>query len=222
MCKSLICVIDWGPGLQSVIIADDHEVVRNGMRFIIEAMASTNIVAEAADGLTAISLVKQHSPDLLVLDAAMPKARGIEVFTDCRRWSPNTKVALVTGFTSPGVLSDWLDAGVDGIALKTSQTSELSACFETLLAGGKYVAGDVQELLEASIAQTSLTHREREILTLIAAGLKNQQIAERLSISKKTAEKHRASLMRKLGVKSMAELIVAALKRGLLDEHRQL
>lgn len=208
--------------MRSVIIADDHEVVRNGMRFIVEALANTRIVAEAEDGLAAISVVKQHAPDLLVLDAAMPKARGIEVFADCRRWSPETKVALVTGFTSPSVLSDWLDAGVDGLALKTSQTSELSACFETLLAGGKYVASDVQELLEASVSQSSMTLREREVLTLIAAGLKNRQIAERLSISEKTAEKHRASLMGKLGVNSMAELIVAALRSGFLDEHKQL
>ena len=208
--------------MQSVIIADDHEVVRNGIRFIIETLVDTNIVAEAADGLTAISLVKQYAPDLLVLDAAMPKARGIEVFADCRRWSPDTKVALVTGFTSPGVLSDWLEAGVDGIALKTSESAELRACFETLLAGGKYVTSDVQALLEASVVQTSLTPREREVLTLIAAGLKNKQIAERLSISEKTAEKHRASLMGKLGASSMAELIVAALKRGFLDEHKQL
>jgi len=208
--------------MRKAIIADDHEIVRNGIRQILETLPGVEIVAEAADGLTAIALVKEHQPDLLVLDAAMPKARGIEVLTDCRRWSPATRITLLTGFTSASLLSDWLDAGVDGIALKSSETTELTICFETLLAGGKYVTRDVQALLENSISAQHLTAREREVLTLISAGLTNKLIAERLSISEKTAEKHRTSLMAKLGVHSMAELLVLALKEGLLDEHKQL
>ena len=190
--------------MHTAIIADDHEIVRQGVRQMLLTIPNVSIVAEASDGLAAIALVKKHQPDVLILDAAMPKARGIEVLSDTRRWSPETRIALVTGFTSVSILADWLDAGVDGIALKSSSSHELTTCITTLLHGGKYVTADAQKLLEENGTQRSLTAREREVLTLIAAGLTNKAIAERLSISEKTAEKHRTSLMAKLNVRSMA------------------
>ena len=207
---------------QSVVIADDHALVRQAVRSVIEKISGTKIVAEAENGVEAIAAVRMHKPDLLVLDAAMPLARGVEVFAQTRRWSPNTRVVLVTGFTSAAILLDWLDAGVDGMVLKTCSTDVMQTAFETVLNGANYVADDINDLIAERPPAASLTSREREVLSLLAAGKANPAIAEQLSISVKTVEKHRASLMTKLGVHSIAELMVYTLREGLLEEHKQL
>lgn len=206
----------------TAIIADDHTIVRTATRQILEEIGTIIVVAEASNGLEAISSTKSLKPDLLVLDAAMPFSKGIEVFTTVRRWSPATKVALLTGFTAVGFLSDWLNAGVDGLLLKTSDPAEMAQCFSALLAGSNFIATDISAILENAAPRPALTARELEVLTLLASGNVNKTIADRLYISPKTVEKHRASLMAKLDVHSMAELLVYALKEGLLDEHRQL
>ena len=127
-----------------IILADDHAIVRDAVKAILRKLTNTEIVAEAEDGIAAIAQVRIHRPDLLVLDAAMPLARGIEVFSETRRWSPDTKVVLLTGFTSVSILSDWLAAGVDGILLKSTAQAEMQEAFETVLAGGKFVGSEVQ------------------------------------------------------------------------------
>lgn len=208
--------------MRRVVVADDHAIVRSATRQILADLPAVDVVAEAGNGIEAIAAVKKHHPHLLVLDAAMPLARGVEVFADARRWSPDTKVALLTGFNAPGVLADWLSAGVDGLLLKSDPPEELRACFEALLSGANFVSSAVAAALKGVGPRPDLTHREREVLALIATGNANAAIADRLAISPKTVEKHRASLMAKLQVHSVAELLVYALKEGLLDEHRQL
>lgn len=206
----------------TAIVADDHHFVRRGLVDILAGLGHVEIVAEADNGIAAIALVRQHRPDLLLLDAAMPLARGIEVFAEVRRWSPATRVVVVTGFTGAALLADWMAAGVDGLLLKSCSAEELRAGFETVLAGGNYVAAEVADRIAKDSERAALTPREREVLALIATGHMNVAIAERLSISVKTVEKHRASLMAKLGVNSVSGLLVYALQEGLLDEHRQL
>jgi DNA-binding NarL/FixJ family response regulator len=209
-------------GLRRAVVADDHAIVRRATCQILAELPAMEVVAEAGNGIEAIAAVKKYQPDLLVLDAAMPLARGVEVFADARRWSPETKVALLTGFTAAGVLADWLSAGVDGLLLKSDPPEEMKACFEALLSGANFVSAEVASILKNAGPRPDLTHREREVLALIATGNANTAIADRLAISPKTVEKHRASLMSKLQVHSVAELLVYALKEGLLDEHRQL
>ncbi|MEP3889217.1 MAG: response regulator transcription factor [Hellea sp.] len=208
--------------LQTAIIADDHAIVRQGTAQILASIEEVAVVAQTDNGLSAIAEVKKHQPNLLVLDAAMPMARGIEVYSEARRWSPDTRVILLTGFTSLSLLSDWLDAGVDGLLLKSCSPEEMREAFQVVLGGGNYIAKSVQEMLKTAIAPRGLTPREREILSLISTGHANSAIGKRLSISPKTVEKHRGSLMSKLGVHSVAELMVYALREGLLDEHKQL
>jgi DNA-binding NarL/FixJ family response regulator len=120
------------------------------------------------------------------------------------------------------MLADWLAAGVDGLFLKSARPQEMKKGFAQVLAGGKYVAEEVAEKLAAAPEREELTDREREVLSLIAAGHQNVAIGEQLCISPKTVEKHRASLMAKLGVNSVSGLLTLALREGLLDEHRQL
>lgn len=206
----------------SAIIADDHAIVRRSLAEILDAIGTVELVAEAADGIETISLVKQHRPDLLLLDAAMPLARGVEVYGEVRRWSPDTKVCVVTGFTATGFLADWLAAGVDGLFLKSAEPAELQSGIAQVLAGGKYVAEDIAARMTAEPETQQLTDREREVLSLIAAGHQNVAIGDKLCISPKTVEKHRASVMAKLGVNSVSALLVHALREGLLDEFKQL
>lgn len=206
---------------QSAVVADDHAIVREGVVNVLLGLGNVQVVAEADNGLSAIVEVKKHKPDLLVLDAAMPLAKGIEVYTEVRQWSPNTRVVLFTGFTSLGLLADWLDAGVDGLLLKSCAPQEIETAFKAVLNGTSYVSSEVQKMLKSATSK-KLTGRERQVLSLIATGNANSAIAERLFISRKTVEKHRASLMSKLGVHSISELMVYALREGLLDEHKQL
>lgn len=209
-------------GRRTVVIADDHEIVRRGTAGILAELPSVEIVAEASDGLSAIAAVKKFHPQLLVLDAAMPLARGVEVFADVRRWSPETRVVLLTGFTAVGLLADWLEAGVDGILLKTARPEEMKTCFETVMNGSNYITPDVVERLKEAGDGKALTSREREVMALVVAGNSNVEIGDKLSISVKTVEKHRGSLMAKLNVRSVSELMVVAMREGWLDEHRQL
>lgn len=204
------------------IIADDHAIVRTSLASILAELGSVEIVAEAENGLETIALVKQHIPDLLLLDAAMPLARGVQVYGEARRWSPDTRIIVVTGFTSTTMLADWLAAGVDGLFLKSAQPAEMKEGFVQVLAGGKFVSEEVAGKLAAEPQREELTDRERQVLALIAAGHQNVAIGEQLFISPKTVEKHRASLMAKLGVNSVSALLTHALREGLLDEHRQL
>ncbi len=207
---------------RKIILADDHALVRQGTAQILLSIPNIEIVAEAGDGLAAITAVKKHKPELLILDAAMPLARGVEVYVDVRRWSPQTRVILLTGFTSVGLLSDWLNSGVDGMLLKTCSPEEMRAACIAVLSGVGYVAKDISDMLQNAGETKNLTPREREVMSLVVAGRTNVEIGERLFISAKTVEKHRGSLMAKLGVRSVADLMVAALREGWLEELKQL
>ena len=208
--------------LRTVVLADDHALVRNGLKDVISTIHDTEIVGEAENGLEAISLSKSLRPSLLTLDAGMPYARGMEVFGEVRRWSPETKIAIVTGFTATGALAEWVTAGADGIFLKTCTPDEMQHGFSILLDGGAYVSKAVLSSLEQRAERVELTARERQILHLIAEGLSNLEIAERLSISPKTVDNHRTRMMAKLGVHSVGQLLAFALKEGLLDSNAQL
>ncbi|MEM0900648.1 MAG: response regulator transcription factor [Pseudomonadota bacterium] len=205
-----------------VVLADDHEVFRAGTRDILQSIPDVEIVAEAGDGITTIKHVRKLQPDLLVLDSAMPMARGIEVFAEVRRWSPETSVVVLTGFTAPGFIADWLQAGVDGFLLKSCSVQDIRKGIETVLAGANYITPAASEILNNAVTPAPLTDREREVMAMVLAGRTNPEIAHRLSISVKTVDKHRGSLMSKLGVHSVAELMAFALREGLLDELKQL
>jgi DNA-binding NarL/FixJ family response regulator len=196
-------------------------MVRKGLVELFQGIAGTQIKGVAENGFEAIALCRKHRPGLLVLDVAMPLANGAEVFAEVRRWSPQTSIAVFTGFTAVGTLADWVAAGVEGLFLKTCCETELRQGMELLLAGQKYIAGDIVDLLAGAPDGRNITPREREVLNLIAAGLTSTQIGEHLCISPKTIEKHRASLFEKFETKSVAALLSAAFKEGLLDHLEQ-
>lgn len=208
----------------TAVVADDHALVRAGLKEILAGLSefSVSVVGEAENGLEAISEAKSHRPDLLLLDAGMPLSRGVEVYGEVRRWSPETKVAVVTGFTAPQVLADWVTAGVDGLFLKSTPPDEMAKGFSLVLSGESYVARDVLKQLETAEGRADLSVRELQVLHLIAQGCSNAVIAERLSISPKTVDNHRSRMMAKLEVHSTAQLLALALKDGLLEQNLQL
>ncbi|MEL6858488.1 MAG: response regulator transcription factor [Pseudomonadota bacterium] len=210
------------PTPKRVLIADDHDLVRSGLRELFLAMKGVEIVGEAADGLEAMTLARTLKPDLMTLDSGMPLARGVEVYSEVRRWCPDTRIIVITGFTALGQLADWIDAGVDGLFLKTCSPGEMRTGFELVLQGGVFVSKAVIGQLEARAQTSQLTARERQILHLISEGFSNAEIGDRLAISAKTVDNHRTRMMAKLNVHSLAQLLAFALKEGLLDPNSQL
>jgi DNA-binding NarL/FixJ family response regulator len=195
-----------------VLIADDHELIRQAVRPLLRAIEGVVIVAEADDGFAAIALAKKLKPDLLLLDVAMPNAGGLAVIGEVKRWSPATRVAVLTGITGASVLAQLRDSGVVGLLSKTCTAQELDRGLRHIVAGEEYVSEDLRAIVESGGALGALTMRERQVLALAAQGSSNTEIAALLNISAKTAENHRTNLMRKLGVHSAAELVALVLR----------
>lgn len=209
------------------VIADDHQIVRTGLSMALQSRdlvegRPIKVVAEAENGLEAIEAVKTERPDLILLDISMPLASGAEILADIRRWSPDTRIVVLTAVTSVGLLSSIVESGVDGLFSKSSDHGALFARLPLILSGGRYVDPALVALLQEAEPIGDLTPRERQTLTMIVAGRTNAEIAELMGVSSKTAEKHRGSLMAKLGVNSIAALMAKALQEGLLEEHRHL
>ena len=198
-----------------VLIADDHQLIRQAIRTLLRAIEGVAIVAEADDGFATIALAKKLKPDLLLLDVAMPKAGGLAVIGEVKRWSPATRVAVLTGITGTNTLVQLRDSGAVGLLSKVCTAQELDHGLRRIIAGEEYVSEDLRAVVEAGGAIGALTMRERQVLALAAQGSSNAEIAALLNISTKTAENHRTNLMRKLGVHSAAELVALVLREDL-------
>ncbi|MCC7126724.1 MAG: response regulator transcription factor [Acidobacteria bacterium] len=208
-----------------MLLADDHTLVRAGIRRILESQPGVTVLAEAADGPGALALVAAHEADVLVLDLKMPGLDGIEVLRSVKSSHPALKVVVVTMFEAREYVARAVKLGADAYLLKDSAVQDLTAALDAVMAGRSYFSPAIQaqmaELLRADGAQVTggqlLTDREREVLGWLARGLSSREVAQRLDISVRTVETHRANLMHKLGVKSVALLIQVALREGLLD-----
>ncbi|WP_300439575.1 response regulator transcription factor [uncultured Mameliella sp.] len=208
------------PRFQAVV-ADDHAIVRSGLRAALESPglvepAGIKVVAEAADGLSAIAAIRQHRPSLLLLDVQMPLAGGLEVLIEARRWSPETRVVVLSGVTSPGKIGELVSCGVDGLFSKGEDNDELFGALPGILRGRRHVAEVFRRMLEEAPAVPALSERERQVLNLVVAGRSNKEMAQVLGISAKTVDRHRTNLMQKLDVHSVAQLIAYALREGLI------
>lgn len=206
----------------STVIADDHQIVRVGLRSHLEADPEFTVMAEAENGLEAIVAIKKHRPDLLLLDVQMPMAGGVEVVVEVRRWSPGTKIVVLTGVSSAGLVAGLVQSGIDGMFSKSEDLNPLFEALPLIMRGGRKIAPMFVDLLEEDREGEELTGRERQTLNMIIAGKSNKAIAEAFGISVKTVEKHRTSLMQKLGVNSIAQLLAKALRAGLIDPSKEL
>ena len=208
-----------------VLLADDHTLVRSGIRRILESQPGVEVLAEAADGEAAIALVRQRTDaHVLVLDLKMPGIDGIEVLRSAKAIQPQLKIIVLTMHAGQEYVARAVRAGADAYLLKDSAVQDLVAALAAVVAGQSYFSPAIQQQmadLVRGVGQTSaraqLTDREREVLAWLARGLSSKQVAGELDISVRTVETHRANLMHKLGAKSMAVLIQAAIREGIID-----
>jgi len=208
-----------------VILADDHTLVRSGIRRILEAQPGFEVVGEAADGAEALALVSETGPDVLVLDLNMPGTGGLDVLRALKTARPALKVVVLTMHAGREYVARAMQGGADAYLLKDSAVQDLVAAVEAVLAGRTYFSPSIQALMAellrgdtpAEARGTPLTDREREVLSWLARGLSSKEVAQRLDISVRTVETHRANLMHKLGVKSLALLIQLAIREGIIE-----
>lgn len=205
----------------SVFIADDHTLVRNSVIQIIGDLDGFEVTGQAGDGLAAIAGIKNLQPDLAIVDMALPLANGLEVLVEAQRWSPDTAFVILTGMSSRGLLAEADSIGAAGIFLKSDDPGEIARELPRVLTDPPRRSASVMAILTSkSDGFELLTDREHQILQGIVAGRNNAKIADRLGISVNTVVNHRANLMRKLEVSSMAELLALAVAEGLVDGAR--
>jgi DNA-binding NarL/FixJ family response regulator len=207
-----------------ILIADDHEIVRKGVRDVIDGHPGWQVCAEAADGQQALGLALSHKPDIAILDVALPLLNGIVLARHLHKDCPATRVLLFTMHDDDETVSSGLAAGARGYVLKSDSENHLEAAISALGANRPYFSSSVSELLlDAALNERkrskleSFTTRELEVAQLIAEGNNNKQIARLLNISIKTVESHRAAAMRKAGVRSGAAFVRFAIKHNLIQ-----
>ena len=206
----------------TIILADDHPVVRQGIRILLER-ESFEIVGEAVNGIEAVQLAAKYQPDVAVLDLAMPVMNGITAVGQIREISPRTKVVLLTMYTEEHHVLQALRAGVKACVTKTQAVEHLISAIREVCAGGVYLSPSVSgAVVQAYLAKSDapydpLTDRERQVLQLVAEGNTTKEIALLLGVAAKTAETHRVKVMEKLDIHSTAGLVRYAIRRGLVQ-----
>ena len=210
-----------------VLIADDHQLMRSGLRVLLERDGEFQVVAEAADGYEAIELALQHRPDIVLLDVAMPRLNGTDAAQRISEKLPSTRVIVLSMHSDEGYVLKALKAGARGYLLKASPEAEVLAAVRAVAAGNAYFSPAITKLLvEEYVGEIRrrgvedsydlLSLREKEILKLLASGKTNREIADMLHISITTAESHRSNILQKLHLHSLAELILYAVRKGLI------
>jgi DNA-binding NarL/FixJ family response regulator len=208
-----------------VLLADDHYLVRAGLRALLEHLPGIQVVAEAGDGVEALQLVEQHAPDVVLMDVAMPRLNGVEATTRIARDFPAVRVLIVSMHANEEYVVHALRAGAAGYLLKDATPAELEQAVHAVARGETYltpaVSAPVVEYLRRVGGEGSpldrLTPRQREILQLVAEGYRTRDIAQRLCISQKTVETHRAQIMERLDVHDLAGLVRSAIRLGLVS-----
>jgi len=217
---------EYGGVMTSVVVADDHSIVLEGIRRLLEAESNIEVCAQAVDGREVLEQVERHRPDVVVMDITMPRLGGLETLERLRARYPDVRVVLLSMHSDPSSIHSAISLGADAYVLKDGQADEVVTALRAVASGGSYFSPPVaREILEQlrrpERAPPSpfglLSSREREVLHLIADGLSAKEIASDLEISTKTVEAHRTSLMRKLGVRKATELVRYALRHGLIE-----
>jgi two-component system, NarL family, response regulator NreC len=213
-----------------IVVVDDHHVVRQGLRGFLETEPEFIIVGEAANGVDACTVVEELQPDVLIVDLIMPGLDGLEVTQHVTRHCPNIRVIILSMHGDEASVQKALASGAAGYVLKDSTAGDLVRAIRDVVAGRRYLSAPLSErAIEAFVRSAqqaatdeddhnALTHREQEVLRLAALGFSNTEIATKLIISPRTAEAHRAKMMRKLGLRSQTELVLYALRQGILQE----
>ena len=209
----------------SIVLADDHELVRAGIRSILETFPSVRVEAEAGNGKQALELVRRLRPDVLLLDITLPDLNGLEVVERIKKLGLGTRVLMLSMHSGPEYVARAIQSGAAGYLVKDSAVDELAAALGSILAGRQYLSEALDQQIIRGFIQSGdnaldelavLTPRQREILQLIAEGCSTREIAERLHVSIKTVETHRAQLMSRLGIHDVPGLVRFAIRTGVI------
>jgi DNA-binding NarL/FixJ family response regulator len=207
-----------------VLIADDHGIVRSGLRMLIDRQSDMQVVAEATDGVGALESTQAAHPDVAVLDVSMPRMTGLQAAREIRSHVPGTRVLLLSMHDDAHYFVEGLDAGAAGYVLKRAADTDLIEALRTVAAGRTFLSSEAQRTLMEEWRSGArpdrddkLTPRELEVVKLIAEAFTNRQIAETLKVSEKTVESHRANVLSKLGMRDRVELARYAVRRGLVE-----
>ena len=212
-----------------IVLAEDHTILREGLRALLSADPNFEIIGEAQNGREAVRCVEKLEPDLLLMDLSMPRMSGMDAIREIKRRYPEVKIIALTVHKTEEYLLTTLKAGADGYVLKDATHEELVMAIKNVMGGKSYLSPGVSEKIIVGYLEgresnrtaspwETLSQREREVLKLIAEGFKNKEIAEDLCISLKTVEKHRANLMKKLDLHNAAALTVYAVQKGLVNK----
>jgi DNA-binding NarL/FixJ family response regulator len=212
-----------------LLLADDHEIVRRGLRSILETQRDCEVVGEAADGRQAVALAKELKPDVVIVDISMPLLNGLEATRQILKTRPQTKVLILTMHDSDPLIRDVLDAGARGYILKTDADRDLITAVESLRRNKTFFTSRVAQMIldgflkgdshttESDRGGLRLTPRQREIVQLLAEGKSSKEVAVVLDLSVKTAETHRANIMRKLDCHSVSEVVRYAIRNKIIE-----
>lgn len=213
----------------SIVIAEDHKILLEGLKSILSCDPDLKVVDEAADALEAIRSAQNHSPDLVLLDLFMPRMTGLDAIKEIKRVSPQTKIIVLTAYNSEEYILSSLEAGAGGYVLKEDGSFELLTAIYRVLDGRQYLSPSILDTIFDCLTQGkkasairsgwgTVSKRERQILKLVAEGYENREIADLLCISLKTVANHRTNLMEKLGLHNVASLTALAAKKGLINQ----
>jgi DNA-binding NarL/FixJ family response regulator len=207
-----------------VLIADDHGIVRSGLRMLIDRQRDMEVIAEAEDGVAALESTQACRPDVAVLDVSMPRMTGLQAAREIRAHVPGTRVLLLSMHDDDRYFVEGLASGASGYVLKRAADTDLIGALRTVADGRTFLSGEAQrdlmdDWLEGGRSEPDdpLTPRELEVVKLIAEAYTNRQIAETLKVSEKTVESHRANVLAKLGMRDRVELARYAIRRGLVE-----
>jgi DNA-binding NarL/FixJ family response regulator len=207
----------------TIILADDHAMLREGIRKIIERIDDALISGEANDGLELLELLKKSSPNMIILDISMPNLRGLEAIREIRKTYPKVKILVLTMHKKKEFLRQALRDGADGFLLKEDAGSELIRAVQTVREGGKYLSPLLTNVLTSLAIEEEktevLTMREREVLKLLAEGKRTKEIAAALYISPHTVRRHRSNIMEKLNIENLADLVRYAISQSYVLDH---
>lgn len=212
------------------MVADDHAILRTGLRMLINAQPDMEVVGEAEDGIEAVQAVQKVNPDVVILDVTMPRSGGLDAIKHIAARNRSTRVLLLTMHEEPAYLRTALAAGASGYVLKKSVDADLLSAIRAVSKGRTYVDSELAEILvrdafskddiAGSAANSVLSDRELQVLKLVAEGFSSREIAEQIYISTKTVETYRARFAEKLGLKSRAQIVRYALNLGLLSSEK--
>ncbi|MBA2240987.1 MAG: response regulator transcription factor [Solirubrobacterales bacterium] len=206
-----------------VVIADDHGIVRSGLRMLLESEPDVEVVGEASDGAAARDVAIRERPDLAILDVKMPKLTGLQATREIREQVPSVSVLILSMYDDERYLFEALKAGASGYVLKAQADTDLLDAVRAVERGEPFLTPEAQRALikdvlgEGAHRTDELTPREEEVVKLVAEAHTNREIAEILHLSEKTVENHRSNAMRKLGMRDRVELVRYAIRRGLID-----